>query len=67
MIFQSSMDLGKSKCDVPSGTTQGWDCPIVDLSINLLVYILDTFESIYNYFERKHIHLNMHLNNHNLN
>jgi hypothetical protein len=26
MIFQSSMVLGKSSCDIPSGTTQGWDC-----------------------------------------
>ncbi len=27
MIFQSSMVLGKSNCDIPSCTTQGWDCP----------------------------------------
>ncbi len=27
MIFQSSMVLGKSSCDIPSGTIQGWDCP----------------------------------------
>ncbi len=27
MIFQSLMGLGKLKCDVPSGTTQGQDCP----------------------------------------
>jgi hypothetical protein len=26
MIFQNSMGLGKSKCDVPSGTTQEWAC-----------------------------------------
>jgi hypothetical protein len=26
MIFQSSMGLGKSKCDVPSGNTQGCFC-----------------------------------------
>jgi hypothetical protein len=26
MIFQSSMGLGKSKCDIPSGTTQGQGC-----------------------------------------
>jgi hypothetical protein len=26
MIFQSSMGLEKSKCNVPSGTTQGHDC-----------------------------------------
>jgi hypothetical protein len=26
MIFQSLMGLGKSKCDVPNGTTQGWAC-----------------------------------------
>jgi hypothetical protein len=24
MIFQSLMNLRKSRCDVPSGTTQGW-------------------------------------------
>jgi hypothetical protein len=27
MIFQSLMGQGKSKYDVPSGTTQGWACP----------------------------------------
>ncbi len=27
MIFQSLMGLGKSRCDVLSGTTQGWACP----------------------------------------
>jgi hypothetical protein len=27
MIFQSSMGPKKSRCDVPSGTTQGYDCP----------------------------------------
>jgi hypothetical protein len=27
MIFQTLMGLGKSKCDVPGGTTQGWACP----------------------------------------
>jgi hypothetical protein len=27
MIFQSSMVLGKSRCDIFNGTTQGWDCP----------------------------------------
>jgi len=27
MIFQSSMGPWKLKCDVPSGTTQGHDCP----------------------------------------
>jgi hypothetical protein len=24
MIFQSSMGIGKSRCDVPNGITQGW-------------------------------------------
>ncbi len=67
MIFQSSMDVGKSRCDIPSGTTQGWACPIVDPSINLLVYISDTFEPIYNYLERGHIHLNTHVWSHKLN
>jgi hypothetical protein len=33
MIFQSSMALGKSKCDIPSGTTQGWACPKIHLHI----------------------------------
>ncbi len=27
MIFQSLISLGKSTCDVPNGTTQGWACP----------------------------------------
>jgi hypothetical protein len=27
MIFQSLMGLGKLRCDVPNGTTQGQDCP----------------------------------------
>jgi hypothetical protein len=27
MFFQSSMGLRKSRCDVPSGTTQGRACP----------------------------------------
>jgi hypothetical protein len=27
MIFQSSLGPSKSRCDVPSGTTQGWVCP----------------------------------------
>jgi hypothetical protein len=29
MIFQSLMGLEKSKCDVSSGTTQGWACPSI--------------------------------------
>ncbi len=27
MIFQSSMGLGKSRCDVPNGNIQEWACP----------------------------------------
>ncbi len=27
MTFQSLMGQGKSMCDVPTGTTQGWACP----------------------------------------
>jgi hypothetical protein len=27
MIFQSSIGPRESSCDVPSGTTQGHDCP----------------------------------------
>ncbi len=30
MIFQSLMGPGKLKCDVPSGTSQGHDCPIIN-------------------------------------
>jgi len=26
MIFKSLMSLGKSLCNIPSGTTQGWVC-----------------------------------------
>jgi hypothetical protein len=29
MIFQSSMGPGKSRCDIPSGTTQGQNCFLV--------------------------------------
>jgi hypothetical protein len=36
MIFQSSMHLGKSKCDVPSGTTQGCFHPIPPYFENVL-------------------------------
>jgi hypothetical protein len=27
MISQSLISLGKSRCDIPSGTTQEWACP----------------------------------------
>jgi hypothetical protein len=27
MIFQSLMGPRRSRCDIPSGTTQGWACP----------------------------------------
>jgi hypothetical protein len=27
MIFQSSMGLKISRCDIPSGAIQGWACP----------------------------------------
>jgi hypothetical protein len=27
MIFQSSMGLGKSRCDVPNNAIQRWACP----------------------------------------
>jgi hypothetical protein len=29
MIFQSSMGLGKLRCDIPIGITQGHDCPSI--------------------------------------
>ncbi len=32
MIFQSLMGLGKSQCDIPSGTTHGQDCAKIQLS-----------------------------------
>jgi len=28
MIFKSSMDVGKSRCDIPNDTTQRWVCPL---------------------------------------
>jgi len=31
MIFQTLMGLGESRCDIPSGTTQGWFCPIFNV------------------------------------
>jgi hypothetical protein len=44
MIFQSLMGLGKSRCDVLSGTTQGWVC--------CLCLVMDMFTLI---FIRSHI------------
>jgi hypothetical protein len=41
MIFQSSMGIGKSRCDVPNGTTQRWACP--------WVYQGSTFSKVKNY------------------
>jgi hypothetical protein len=38
MIFQNPMGLRKSKCDVPSGTTQGWFCPFAH-KINLAMFV----------------------------
>jgi len=32
-IFESFIDLGKSRCDIPNGTTQG--CACVTFHINL--------------------------------
>ncbi len=29
MIFQNWMGLGKSRCDVVNGPTQGWVCPTI--------------------------------------
>jgi hypothetical protein len=34
MILQSSMGLGKSRCD-PKGTTQRWACPTLLFTIHL--------------------------------
>jgi hypothetical protein len=33
MIFQSLMGLGKWRCDILNGITQGWVCPIIDCDI----------------------------------
>jgi hypothetical protein len=35
MIFQSLMGLGKSRCNVLNGTTQGWACPTLLFIIHL--------------------------------
>jgi hypothetical protein len=42
MIFQNSMGLGKSRCDVLSGTTQGWVCYLcLVMGMLTLVFILE--------------------------
>jgi hypothetical protein len=38
VIFQNLMGLGKSKCDVLSGTTQGWAYPRA-IDIASLVFV----------------------------
>jgi hypothetical protein len=43
MIFQSSMGPWKSKCDVPSGTTQGCFCPFSTPSLCCLKVCLSSF------------------------
>ncbi len=40
MIFKVLMVLGKSKCDVLSGTTQGWACPIIIFTKLMLCNII---------------------------
>jgi hypothetical protein len=37
MIFQSLMGLRKSRCDILSGTTQGWACLIMLLIVTLFL------------------------------
>jgi len=39
MIFESFIDLGKSRCDVANGTTQGWACPTFHINLYKNVYI----------------------------
>jgi hypothetical protein len=34
MVFKSLVSLGKSRCDIFNGITQGWVCPPLVSSIN---------------------------------
>jgi len=44
MIFQSSMDLKKSKCDIPNDTTQEWAFPLNNkLKINEILKIVISY------------------------
>jgi hypothetical protein len=38
MIFQILMGLGKSRCDVFSDTTQGWDCPLPNFKFQVFFH-----------------------------
>jgi len=42
MIFQISMGPRKSRCGVPSGTTQGWACPFLRLSLLSNIFPIPT-------------------------
>jgi hypothetical protein len=42
MIFQSLMGPGKSRCDVPSGTTQGQKAPLT------YIFICKTYSNVTN-------------------
>jgi hypothetical protein len=39
MIFESFIDLGKSRCDIPNGTTQGWACQAFHINFYKIVNI----------------------------
>jgi len=43
MIFQSSMGPRKSRCDVPSGITQGWACSLGKWKKNTLPSTFSTW------------------------
>jgi hypothetical protein len=46
MIFQRSMGPRKLRCDIPSGTTQAQDCPI-----------LNNYDYNYNYTTISHVEI----------
>ncbi len=46
MIFQNSMGLRKSRCDDPSGTTQGWACPLNIIVIEIFVFLLFGYRNV---------------------
>ncbi len=53
MIFQSSMNPKKSRCDFPNGTTQGHDYPspiILDVNLVLKAKILGTNTDVLIFF-----------------
>jgi len=46
MIFQIPMGQGKSRCDVFSGTIQGWVCPLNNAYIGSNILVIPFDETI---------------------